>query len=168
MGLPLGAIAKGVVAGAVGTLAMDLLWYRRYQQDGGGDAFLDWELSTGTEGFADAGAPAQVGRRAAKALLHRDLPDRAAATTNNVVHWATGTKWGAAYGIAATAIGTTNPALGLLLGPTAWGASYLLLGLAGIYEPIWEYDADTLAEDLSAHLLFGLATAATYRILSRR
>lgn len=40
---PLGTIASGAVAGAVGTLAMDLLWYWRYRRDGGEDSFSDWE-----------------------------------------------------------------------------------------------------------------------------
>ena len=32
---PLGAVARGLVAGAVGTLAMDLLWFYRYRRGGG-------------------------------------------------------------------------------------------------------------------------------------
>ncbi|MEX0659575.1 MAG: hypothetical protein WD080_10615 [Egibacteraceae bacterium] len=40
------------------------------------------------------------------------------------------------------------------------------LGAMDIYEPIWTYDRDTLLQDLSAHLVFGIATGLTYRILS--
>jgi hypothetical protein len=40
--------------------------------------------------------------------------------------------------------------------------------LAKLYKPIWEYDAETLAKDLSAHLAYGLATAATFGLLERR
>jgi hypothetical protein len=36
----------------------------------------------------------------------------------------------------------------------------------GLYKPIWEYDRTTLAKDLSAHLVFGVTTAATFRVLS--
>jgi len=42
-----------------------------------------------------------------------------------------------------------------------------MLGAAGIYEPIWRYDKETLAKDLSAHLVFGVATAAAYRLVAR-
>jgi hypothetical protein len=35
---------RGAIAGAVGTAAMDLVWYRRYRGGGGGkDSFLRWE-----------------------------------------------------------------------------------------------------------------------------
>ena len=42
---PLGAIARGALAGAVGTLAMDAVWYVRHKRDGGKEAFLEWEFS---------------------------------------------------------------------------------------------------------------------------
>ncbi|CAN5716156.1 hypothetical protein BH24ACT4_BH24ACT4_22790 [soil metagenome] len=158
------AIVGGVVAGAGGNVAMDLVWYRRYRQGGGEDGFADWDLSTGTSSFEEAAAPAQVGRRVA-GTLGIDLPDSAAALTNNVVHWATGAQWGALYGLAVCSREAPSPALGLALGATAWGAAYALLGAALIYQPIWEYDAETLGKDLSAHLVFGVATAAALRTL---
>ena len=34
-GTPLGAVGRGLAAGAVGTLAMDLLLYARYRRGGG-------------------------------------------------------------------------------------------------------------------------------------
>jgi hypothetical protein len=37
---------------------------------------------------------------------------------------------------------------------------------ARLYKPIWEYDAKTLAEDLTAHLVYGFATATAMRLLS--
>ena len=36
----------------------------------------------------------------------------------------------------------------------------------GVYEPIWKYDVRTLGKDLGAHLIFGTATAAAFRLLS--
>jgi hypothetical protein len=36
--------------------------------------------------------------------------------------------------------------------------------LAKLYEPIWKYDAKTLANDLSAHLVYGLVTAAAWEL----
>ena len=35
-GTPLGAIGRGLIAGAVGSLAMDVLWYARYRRGYGG------------------------------------------------------------------------------------------------------------------------------------
>ena len=164
----IGSIAQGAAAGAVGTMAMDLVWYARYRRGGGDEGFLDWELSRSTKSFDDAGAPAQVGRRIAKTLFRTDLPSTAAAATNNVVHWSTGVQWGAIYGVALGSLDTTSPLFGLALGPLAWGASYAVLGQAKVYKPIWEYDAKTLAKDLSAHLVFGIATAGTFRALTNR
>jgi hypothetical protein len=161
------AVTRGVVAGTAGTLAMDLVWYSRYRRGGGQDGFLDWEFSSPTASFEDAGAPAQVGKRIVHAVARKDLPDRAAALTNNVVHWATGSQWGALYGIVTRSRTERSPAHGLLLGPAAWGTAYALLGSAGIYEPIWRYDKETLAKDLGAHLVFGVATAAAYRVMDR-
>ncbi len=164
---PLGTITRGVVAGAVGTLAMDLLWYSRYRRSRGEDGFLRWEFSSSTASFEEAGAPAQVGRRVVRTVLRKELPDRSAALTNNVVHWATGSQWGALYGVVTRSRAGSTPSDGLLLGPVAWGMAYAVLGAAGIYEPIWRYDKETLAKDLSAHLVFGVATATAYRLLGR-
>ena len=50
----------------------------------------------------------------------------------------------------------------LALGPAAWLASYVVLPLAKVYKPIWKYDARALGRDLSAHLVFGIATGAAF------
>jgi hypothetical protein len=84
-----------------------------------------------------------------------------------VVHWATGSQWGALYGVVTRSRAGSTPSDGLLLGPVAWGTAYTVLGAAGIYEPIWRYDKETLAKDLSAHLVFGVAIATVYRLLGR-
>jgi hypothetical protein len=47
-----------------------------------------------------------------------------------------------------------------------WAVSYAILPAAGLYKPIWEYDRETLAKDLSAHLVYGATTAAAERLLS--
>lgn len=165
---PLGAVLRGVAAGAVGTLAMDLVWYARYRRGGGEDSFTDWEFSASTKNWDDAGAPAQVARRVTEGFLQRELPDEAAAMTNNAAHWATGLQWGGLYGlVAGSAARPPNPAYGAALGAAAFTTSYTLLGLAKVYRPIWEYDIRTLAKDLGGHLVFGLATAAVFAALGR-
>lgn len=167
LGRMLGGIGKGALAGAVGTLAMDLVWYARYRRDDGEQRFGEWEFSSSVEGYEDAPAPARVAHLAA-AAAGVTLPDETAGLANNVVHWATGIQWGAGYGLAVAGASAPGPALGLVLGPVAWGTSYAVLGPLGIYRPIWEYDAETLWKDLSAHLVFGVATATVFRVLTRR
>jgi hypothetical protein len=163
---PLGAVVRGATAGAVGTLAMDLLWYARYRKGGGDDGFTAWEFSASTLTWDEAAAPAQVGRRVLEGFLQRELPDTWAGPTNNVVHWSYGLMWGSLYGLVAGSTAKPRPAYGPVLGSVAWGQGYVLLPLAKLYKPIWEYDALTLAKDLSAHLVFGTATAAAFRLLA--
>ena len=57
---------------------------------------------------------------------------------------------------------------GLALGASVWAASYVLLPLAKLYRPIWEYDARALARDLGDHLVSGLGAAGADRLLGAR
>ncbi len=84
---PLGALARGVLAGAAGTAAMDLLMYRRYRKEGGDQPLADWELSAGVDDWNAAAAPGQVGRRLVEGLFQVELEPRWARLTNNVMHW---------------------------------------------------------------------------------
>ena len=96
---PVGAVWRGVLAGAVGTVAMDLVWFYRYRRGGGESGFLDWELSTAPSSWESAPAPAQIGRRLIEAVFHRQIPVEHAALVNDVMHWSYGLFWGAGYGI---------------------------------------------------------------------
>jgi hypothetical protein len=164
---PVGAVTLGAAAGAVGTAAMDLVWYRRYRNGGGQQWLLAWETADGVDKWDDASAPGQVGRRLVEGFTLCELPDRWARTTTNVVQWATGLAWGAQFGIAAGSTKRRSWALGLQFGPLVWLASYVLMPLARLYKPIWEYDAKTLGKDLSAHAVYGAATGAAFAALTR-
>jgi hypothetical protein len=161
------AVVRGLVAGAIGTAAMDALLFTRYRRGGGESAFGSWELSPGLSGWDDAPAPAQVGKRLFEGLTGRELAPERAALVNNVTHWAYGMAGGAQYGVLAGWLGAPRIRYGLAFGASVWGAGYVVLPLMGLYEPIWEYDSKTLADDLSAHLVYGLGTAAGVRVLSR-
>lgn len=164
---PVGAIGRGLLAGALGTAAMDALLYERYRRDGGDSTAQDWELSAGLTSWDEAPAPAQVGKRLVEGLFHVELPADRAPLVNNVMHWAFGVVNGAQYGIVAASLRRPKIRHGLLFGATVWAAGYVVLPAAKLYKPIWEYDAKTLAKDLSAHLVYGLATATALRALSR-
>jgi hypothetical protein len=165
---PVGAIGRGLLAGAVGTAAMDALLYERYRRGGGESKAEDWEFSAGLTSWDEAPVPAQVGRRLVEGLFNIELPAKSVPVVNNVTHWAFGVANGAQYGIVAASL--KRPAKirhGLLFGATVWATGYVVLPAAKLYKPIWEYDATTLAKDLSAHLVYGLATATALRVLSR-
>lgn len=164
---PIGAILKGAVAGVLGTLAMDLVWFARYRTSGGDQSFVKWDLASDVEDYEHASAPAQVGRRLAEGLLEKELDPKTAAPMTNLVHWATGAGWGMAHGIAHGSMAKQATLGGFLTGAVAWGTSYATLAPMGLYKPIWEYEMETLWKDLSAHLVFGLTTGVVFKLLSR-
>lgn len=164
---PVGAIARGLLAGELGTAAMDTWLFTQYRRGGGATRFRAWELSSGISNWDQAPAPAQVGRRLVEGLFDRKLPPTRAALVNNVTHWAYGILGGAQYGIVAGSLPSPRIRYGLPFGATVWATGYVVLPAAKLYKPIWKYDVKTLANDLSAHLVYGLATAAGLQLLSR-
>jgi len=158
-------LAIGAVAGTVGTVTMDLVWYGRYRRSGGEGGPLEWEFAGSVDSFEQASAPGKVGKRLAD-TVGIELSDTAAATTTNAMHWLTG----AGYGVAHAVLLHDRPPLaaGAATGVGAVANSYATLGAMGIYDPIWKYDASTIAKDVSAHVAFGLATSLAYRGLVGR
>jgi Protein of unknown function (DUF1440) len=146
---------------------MDTLLYRRYRRGGGQSGIAAWEFSAGVSSWEQAPAPALVGKRLVEGLFDLELPDTRAALVNNVMHWTYGMLNGVQYGIVAGSLRTPRVRYGLPFGATVWAGDYVILPAAKLYKPIWKYDAKTLANDLSAHLVYGLATAAALRLLSR-
>ena len=71
--------------------------------------------------------------------------------------------YGALYGIVAGSLPEQRVGDGLPLGAFVWAG---ITCAAKLYKPIWEYDTKTLAKDLSAHLVYGLATSTAMRLLS--
>lgn len=157
---PVRRVLAGALAGAAGTLAMDLVWYARARRQGSDAGFGEWEIVGDLERWDDAPAPGQVGRKIVAGVTGADPPVERAAVISNVMHWAYGSSWGAAY---ALAFPRRPWWAGAALGATVWASDYVTLPLAGVYEPIWKYDAATLAKDLGAHLVFGTATDLTLR-----
>jgi hypothetical protein len=164
---PLAAVVSGLAAGAAGTVAMDTLLFARYKRGGGKSSATSWEFSSGLDSWKDAPAPAQVGRRLVEGLFQRELAPEHAALVNNVTHWAFGICGGATYGILAGSLRNPRIGYGLPFGAGVWATGYVILPAAKLYKPIWEYDRVTLVKDLSAHLVYGLATGAAFRLLSR-
>ena len=159
------SLIRGVDASALGTLAMDTLLYRRYRDGGGKSTFLAWESSEGVETWEGAPAPALVAKRLLERVTKHEIPPRYARTLNNLTHWGFGLAIGAGYGLL---VGSRNRSAwyGPPFGAAVWAAGYVVLPLLGVYQPIWKYDLETLNKDLSAHLVFGTATAAAFTLLA--
>src|SRR5205823_12078066 len=121
----------GVAAGAVGTVAMDLVWFVRYKRSGGQSSFLTWEAASGLDSWDAASAPAKVGKLLYETVSHRDLAARRAALTTNIMHWGYGLQWGVLFGLS---VGTSHHIRlwhGALFGALVWLASYVTLPIAG-------------------------------------
>jgi hypothetical protein len=164
---PLAAVVRGLVAGAVGTAAMDAYLFAQYRRGGGDERFENWELSAGLSDWEHAPAPALVGKRLVEGLFQVQLPPSSARLVNNVTHWGFGIVSGAGYGVVAGSLPDPRVRYGLPFGASVWASGYVILPAAKLYEPIWKYDTKTLAKDLSTHLVYGLATATAFRLLSR-
>jgi hypothetical protein len=108
-----------------------------------------------------------VARRVIEGFTQRKLPDRSAWPVSTAMHWAYGSAAGAAYGIVAGSLPAPRPAYGLPFGAAVFAGDYIALPVAGLYQPIWKYDAKTLAWDLSGHLAYGTGTAATFWLLTK-
>ena len=159
---PLGVLAKGAIAGVVGTAAVDLFQYLR--AGGGSDGLVTWEFSS-VPGWDGAPAPAQIGKRVFEALFARTLPDRAANRVNNVMHWGYGISWAAAFGIVTGSASRSRARLGPVFGTVVFLADYVVLPPTGLYQPMWTYDAKTLGKDWASHLVYGTATGISLRAL---
>jgi hypothetical protein len=162
---PLAAVAGGLLAGAVGTVCLDAVQYLKYRRKGGTEGPLAWEFAP-VATWDQAPAPGQVARRVIEGFTERKLPDRWAFPVSTTMHWAYGLSAAALYGIVAGSLRRPHPAYGLPFGAAVWAAGYVILPEGGLYKPIWEYDAKTLAWDLSAHLAYGAGTGVTFWLLA--
>lgn len=160
-------VVWGLLAGAAGTAAMDTLLYFRYRRAGGSEGPLEWEFSSGVDSWDDVSAPGLVGKRVLKGILRREAPDHWARSTQNIMHWATGMGWSAEFGLISGSANRRSWTGGLVLGPVVWLSGYVVLPLANIYQPIWDYDTKTLAKDLSAHVVYGATTGAAFAALAK-
>src|SRR5215470_10747987 len=163
---PLAAVAAGLLAGAAGTVCLDAVHYLKYRRAGGEDSALAWEFAP-VKSWETAPAPGQVARRLAEGFTQRQLPDRAAWITSTIAHWGYGSAAGAAYGILAGSLPRPRPGYGVPFGAAVFAGDYIALPAAGLYQPIWEYDARTLAWDLGAHLAYGAGTGTAFWLLTR-
>lgn len=141
---------------------MDLVWFFRYRRGGGHEGLFAWETSKNVGKWDDASAPGQIGRKVLHAVVGHDLPDEWARPITNLVHWTTGAGWGVQYALISELTGRSNWKRSLGFGTAVWLTDYIVLPLAGVYKPIWQYDIKTLADDLTAHLVYGATLGLSF------
>jgi len=163
---PLAAVAGGLLAGVVGTVCLDTVQYLRYRRGGGKEGPLAWEFAP-VETWEQAPAPGQVAQRVTEGFTQRKLPDKWAFPVSTAMHWAYGSASAAMYGVLAGSLRSPHAAYGLPFGAAVWIVGYLILPEGGLYKPIFEYDAKTLAWDLSGHLAYGASTGVTFWLFAK-
>ncbi|MGI8624642.1 MAG: hypothetical protein ACR2NB_14455 [Solirubrobacteraceae bacterium] len=147
---PLGAVIKGLLAGAAGTGVMTAAQTAYYKA-------MDVEPSD---------TPAQVGKRVIEGVLQRGpVPDDQMEALNNRMHWGYGTSWGVLYGLAAGMSQPRSVRGGLLFGLVVWGASLVELPAMKLSPPVWELEPVSLAPDVGFHLVYGAAVGVAFGIL---
>jgi uncharacterized membrane protein YagU involved in acid resistance len=83
------------------------------------------------------------------------------------MHWGYGSGAGMVYGVLAGSLRKPHAVYGVPYGAAVFASDYVTLPIAGLYQPIWKYDAKTLWEDLSAHLAYGAGTGVTFWLISK-
>ena len=157
---PLGASARGIVAGFAGTHALDLA-------QKAGNKLRGEETRSEWESWDEAPVPAKIGKRMIEGVFRREVSTKRIELVNNAVHWSYGALWGVLYGLVQGTVRAQPLRLGLAFGAGLWGFSYVVMPAAKLYKPIWEYPPKSLAIDLSYHLAYGAAAGATYKELDR-
>jgi hypothetical protein len=146
---PLGALGKGLVAGAAGTAAMTA--YQAAVANA-----RDSEPST---------IPAEVAKRVVRGVLHRDVSEERTELLNNAMHWAYGTGWGGIYGLAQATIHARTVRHGVVFGALVWGASLVQLPAMQLAPPVWDTPPAEAGLDASYHLVYGVAVASAFAAL---
>jgi hypothetical protein len=162
---PLGAIGRGLLAGAVGTAAMTAWQELASKLRGSGDEAGEGSAEGPKDPWEDAPAPAKVAKRVAEGVFGKRIPPEDVGLVSEAMHWGYGTGWGALYGVLAGTVGRSTPRAGLAFGAAVWASSYAQLVPMGLYEPPWKYPPMVLGLDLSYHLVYGTAVATAYRLL---
>ena len=163
---PLTAIVNGLVAGAVGTAAMTAAQEASAGLMSSGEQ--NGSQSQPSDPWEQASTPAKVGKRILEGIFHQQVSEDQIPRLTNIMHWAYGTSWGAAYGVLAGSLRHRRPVRrGLLFGTAVWLMSYFELVPMGLYEPPWSYPPQQLGLELGYHLVYGAGAALGYTALER-
>ncbi|MBY9076567.1 DUF1440 domain-containing protein [Nocardioides sp. WL0053] len=146
---PVGLLARGVVAGVVGTAAMTA------------SSTIEAKL----RGRPASTAPA---RAAQKVLgIEEFSSERNQERFSNAVHWGYGTGWGVARAVFG-AVGMA-PVLASAAHLTAmWGGALAMLPALGVTPPATQWGREEVAIDLFHHLVYESSTSLAYELLDHR
>lgn len=162
---PLGALVRGIAAGAIASAAQDLFFRATAKV---APHTTERVLEPPEPEQREEQATETVARRVAE-LTQRDLPvDKESAA--RVVHYAFGSSWGGAYGLsAATYPALVGPLGGAAFGVLVWAASDSFL-LPAFKLAAWphRYPLRVHAYAIAAHLAYGAALGLAFDAMTPR
>jgi hypothetical protein len=159
---PLGAVVRGMVAGAAGAGAQSLFFLatRKWAPE---PTKLPRALQKPEPEAQEESSLQTVARRAVQDLMRRGpVSDAGKARAGSVVHYLFGAMWGGVYGLCRESFRTSS----LLFGAGVWLASDNLI-LPAFRVAAWpqHYSLKEHHYALQAHFAYGLSTAAAYAVL---
>jgi hypothetical protein len=169
---PMGALARGLVAGAVGAFAQDVFFRLtgRVRPSSPEQAFTPPEPQQASEA-----SNATVARRFVEGMMARaPLSEEAKARGGRIVHYAFGSAFGGLYGLARESIpalrrGRAGGGAATLFGTAVWAfGDELLLPAFRLSGRPEAYPASVHAYAYAAHLAYGAAVAGAYGALRPR
>jgi uncharacterized membrane protein YagU involved in acid resistance len=148
-------LALSVLAGYVGTKAMEPVSMKLYQ--------LEPTHIREREDAARPGAPYQMAAEKVSAMLGVKLDDRQLQRASMALHYGLAVQWAPLYAVLRNRTGWSPVTSGLATG-TAMSivADELMTPAFGFSAPNTEYPLATHARGVVAHLVYGLAVAATF------
>ncbi len=155
---PLGALARGLIAGAIGAGAQSIFFKLvrspppSRPPEGEGKPEGD-----------DVSALQAMAGRTVEGLMKRPLPPEAKARVASAIHYLFGAMWGGVYGLTRESLPAFPPPL---FGAAVWMASDNLL-LPAFRLAAWphRYGVKEHRYALGAHVAYGMATAGSYAVL---
>jgi uncharacterized membrane protein YagU involved in acid resistance len=163
---PMGALMRGIFAGALGSLTQGLFFMatQRIAPKPPRQAFRAPEPEQCSESETEV-----VARRFVERMMQRGPLEHKAAA-GQVVHYAFGSLWGALYGLAAPSLRplTTLPG-GLAFGSLVWLISDgLIVPAFRLADWPQRYPVKNHAYAIAAHLVYGATVFAAYALANRR
>jgi hypothetical protein len=161
---PLLDVAAGAAAGLAGTWVMSLV-HQPIMRSGG-------EATRRREKEAQGGMPPATIRaaEAAAGVAGKPLSPERKRVGGKLVHYAYGIAWGVGFALAARSLARSAPlrwplAAGAAFGAALWVLSdEVLVPLFRFSRPPTRYPASTHVKGLAAHLVYGVATEASWRL----
>lgn len=160
---PLAAVIKGALAGLVGGVAIRMAMSY---------AFSKAQQQPSPEQTTEAPSPAEdprekLVRKVASGVFETELSEDERKTWAEILHWQYSAFWGVALGILQATFGFPLWFFGILFGTIVWLAGpIVMLPAMKLSPPQHEIPPGEIAKGWYFHVIFGLATAISFRLLS--